>query len=54
MEILFIKVVGLINCYSFAYRLVNCYALSPTGQYSVLIFRVTTVFDIVPLELVRF
>ena len=46
----FKKVVGLINYYS----LVNCYALSPTGQYSVLIFRIPTVFDIIPLELVRF
>ena len=44
MEILFKKVVGL----------VNCYALGPTGQYSVLIFRIPTVFDIIPLELVRF
>ena len=33
MEILFKKVVGLVNYYV----LVNCYALGPTGQYSVLI-----------------
>ena len=50
MEILFKKVVGLVNYYV----LVNYYALGPTGQYSVLIFRIPTVFDIIPLELVRF
>ena len=50
MEILFKKVVGFVNYYS----LVNCYALGPMGQYSVLIFRIPTVFDIIPLELVRF
>ena len=50
MEILFKKVVGLINYYS----LVNGYALGPTGQYSVLIFRIPTVFDVILLELVRF
>jgi hypothetical protein len=50
MEILFKKVVGLVNYYS----LVNCYALGPTGQYSVLIFRIPTVFDIIPVELVHF
>ena len=50
MEILFKKVVGLINYYV----LVNCYALDSTGQYFVLIFRIPTVFDIIPLELVRF
>ena len=47
---IFKKVVGLVNYYV----LVNCYALGPTGQYSVLIFRIPTVFDIIPLELVRF
>ena len=47
MEILFKKVVGLVNYYV----LVNCYALGPTGQYSVLIFRIPTVFDIIRLEL---
>ena len=36
------------------YILVNCYTLGPTGQYSILIFRIPTVFDIIPLELVRF
>jgi hypothetical protein len=30
------------------------HALGPTGQYSVLSFRISTVFDINPLELVRF
>ena len=50
MEILFKKVVGLVNYYV----LVNCYALGPTGQYSVLIFCIPTVFDVIPLELVRF
>ena len=50
MEILFKKVVGLVNYYV----LVNCYALGSMGQYSVLIFRIPTVFDIIPLELVRF
>ena len=50
MEILFKKVVGLVNYYIF----VNCYALGPTGQYSVLIFHISTVFDTIPLELVRF
>ena len=50
MEILFKKVVGPVNYYVF----VNCYALGPTGQYSILIFHVPTVFDIIPLELVRF
>ena len=50
MEILFKKVVVLVNYYI----LVNYYALSPMGQYSVLIFRIPTVFDIIPLELVRF
>jgi hypothetical protein len=35
-------------------ELVNCYALGPTGQYFILIFRIPTVFDIVSLELVRF
>ena len=49
MEIVFKKVVGLINYYS----LVNCYAHF-TGQYSVLIFRIPTVLDIIPLELVHF
>jgi hypothetical protein len=44
------KVVGLVNYYV----LVNCYAHGPTGQYSVLIFHIPTVFDIIPLELVRF
>jgi hypothetical protein len=43
----FKKVVGLVNYYS----LINCYA-HHTGQYSVLIFRIPTVFDIIPLELV--
>ena len=50
MEILSKKVIGLVNYYS----LVNCYALGSTGQYFVLIFRISTVFDIIPLELVRF
>ena len=50
MEILFKKIVGLVNYYV----PVNCYALGPTGQYSILIFRIPTVFDIIPLELVRF
>ena len=50
MEILSKKVIGLVNYYS----LVNCYALGFTGQYFVLIFRIPTVFDIIPLELVRF
>ena len=50
MEILFKKVVGLINYYV----LINCYAVDPTGQYFVLIFRIPTVFDIIPLELVCF
>jgi hypothetical protein len=48
------KVVGLVNCYLLGHALVNCYALGPTGQYSVLIFHIPTVFDIIPLELVRF
>ena len=30
------------------------HALDPTGRYSVLSFRISTVFDIDPLELVRF
>ena len=30
------------------------HALGPTGRYSVLSFRISTVFDINPLELVRF
>jgi hypothetical protein len=30
------------------------HALSPTGRYSVLSFRISTVFDVNPLELVRF
>jgi hypothetical protein len=34
--------------------LVTCYAFGPTGQYSVLIFRIPTMFDIIPLKLVRF
>jgi hypothetical protein len=50
MKTLFKKVVGLVNYYSH----INCYALCPTDQYSVLIFRILTVFDIIPLELVRF
>ena len=48
------KVLGLINCYSLGYALVNCCALGPMSQYSVLIFRIPTVFDIIPLESVRF
>ena len=54
MEILFMKDVGLVNCYSLGHALVNCYALGPSGQYFVLIIRIPTVFDIIPLELVRF
>ena len=50
MEILLKKVVELVNYY----LLVKCYALGPTYQYSVLIFRIPTVFDIIPLELVCF
>ena len=50
MEILFKKVVGLVNYYV----LINCYGVDPTGQYFVLIFRIPTVFDIIPFELVRF
>ena len=50
MEILFKNVVGLVNYYV----LVNCYALGHTGQYSVLIFRLPTVFNVIPLELVCF
>jgi hypothetical protein len=48
LHILFKKIVGLVNYYS----LVNCYAIGPTDQYSVLIF--CTKFDIILLELVRF
>ena len=47
---IFKKVVGVVNYYV----LVNCYAFGPTGQYFVLIFRIPTVFDIIPLDLVRF
>jgi len=47
---IFKKVVGLVNYYV----PVNCYALGPMGQYFVLIFRIPTVFDIIPLKLVRF
>jgi len=54
MEILFMEVLGLVNCYSLGCALVNCYALDPTGQYSVLIFCISIVFDIISLELVRF
>jgi hypothetical protein len=50
MKIPFKKVVELVNYYSH----VNCYALGPTCQYSVLIFRIPTVLDIILLELVRF
>ena len=50
MEIFSKKVIGLVNYYS----LVNCYALGSTGQYFILIFRIPTVFDIIPLKLVRF
>jgi hypothetical protein len=50
MKIFFKKVVELVNYYSH----VNCYALGPTCQYSVLIFRIPTMFDIILLELVRF
>ena len=50
MEILFKKVVGLVSYYV----LVNCYALGPTGQYIVLIFRIPIVFNIISLELVCF
>jgi hypothetical protein len=50
MEIFFKKVVGLVNYYLH----VNCYAFGHTGQYSVLVFRIPTMFDIIPLELVRF
>ena len=53
-DIFYMKVVELVNCYAFGHSLVNCYALGPTGQYSVLIFCIPTVFDIIPLELVRF
>ena len=48
------NVVGLINCYSLGHAVINCYAPGPTGQYSVLIFRISTVFDIIPFELLRF
>jgi len=54
MEILFMEVLGLVNCYSLGCALVNCYALDPTGQYSVLIFHIPTVFNIILLELARF
>jgi len=37
-----------------SHALVNYYALGLTGQYFLLIFRILTVFDIIPLELVRF
>jgi hypothetical protein len=50
MKIFFKKVVELVNYYSH----VNCYVLGPTCQYSVLIFCIPTVFDIILLELVRF
>jgi hypothetical protein len=33
---------------------VNCYELGTIVQYSVFTFRIPTVFDIIPLELVRF
>jgi len=36
------------------WTIVNCYALATTGRYSVFIFRIPTVFDVIPLELVRF
>ena len=39
------------NC---IWTIVNCYALGTTGRYSVFIFRIPTVFYIIPLELVRF
>ena len=48
------KVLGLVNCYSLGYTLVNCYALGLMSQYFILIFRISTMFDIIPLELVRF
>ena len=54
MEILFMEILGLVNRYSLGYALVNCCALGPMSQYSVLIFRIPTVFDIILLELVRF
>ena len=40
-----------VNC---IWTIVNCYALATTGRYSVFIFRIPTVFDVIPLELVRF
>jgi len=48
------KVVEHVNCYALGHALVNCYALGPSGQYFVLIIRIPTVFDIIPLELVSF
>ena len=54
MEILFMEVLGLVNCYSLGYALVNCYALDTTRWYSIFIFHIPTVFELIPLELVRF
>ena len=34
----YMKVVELVNCYAPSHALVNCYALGPTGQHSVLVF----------------
>ena len=40
-----------VNC---IWTIINCYALGNTGRYSLFIFRIPTVFDIIPLELVHF
>jgi len=50
----YIKVVVLVNCYAFGHTLVNCYALDPMDRYSILIFRILTMFDIIILESVCF
>ena len=48
------KVVGYVNCYSLGHALVNCYVPGPSDQYSVLIFRISTVCDLISFELVCF
>ena len=50
----YMKVEAFVNCYTLGHALVNCYALGPTGSYSILVFRIPTMFDIIPLELVYF